>query len=251
MNHTQFKESEMPFDTLAKFGLTQEMVEDLPQEILNGIYNGRRSPVLPIFIVDDNGNTIKARTRFALIRKEDGSADALFYPQLQKNELADYTEEERKVLNQRQAIIKMQTDANGVETQMFVQLDPGTNQILSVPTPVIGRNLQIVRDQWSLTNAEMSCLQKGVPITIVDGDYLITVDIDLTSPFGLRLVEGDEKKWREEQIRSMEKFNFGLYGAWVVDDEGNLNYVAEEDYTEEMLAEQKKKLSQRSAMAMK
>lgn len=38
----------------------------------------------------------------------------------------------------------------------------------------------------------------------------------------------------------MEKYNFGCFGCWVMDDAGNLDYVQEEDYSEELWEEMKK-----------
>lgn len=45
MNYS-FEENEMPFDILERFGLTQTMIEDLPTDVLQNIYNGKKSPVL-------------------------------------------------------------------------------------------------------------------------------------------------------------------------------------------------------------
>ena len=50
MNYN-FEENEMPYSTLGRFGLTQAMIDDLPTDVLHNIYNGRRSPTLPVFIV--------------------------------------------------------------------------------------------------------------------------------------------------------------------------------------------------------
>lgn len=61
----------MPYETLAKFGLTREMIEDLPMHVLEDIGQGRRSPVLPIQVEDENENIIKSHTRFAFVRMED------------------------------------------------------------------------------------------------------------------------------------------------------------------------------------
>ena len=60
------------------------------------------------------------------------------------------------------------TDADGRQVQAFHQIDEGTGQILSVPTPVIGRNLQYFCDYFELSNAELNCLQNGEPLTLVD-----------------------------------------------------------------------------------
>ena len=48
MKRNLFEESEVPYQTLAKFGLTHEMIEDLPMHALEDINNGRPSPVLPV-----------------------------------------------------------------------------------------------------------------------------------------------------------------------------------------------------------
>jgi phenylpropionate dioxygenase-like ring-hydroxylating dioxygenase large terminal subunit len=241
MRTQKFNNSEIPFGTLQRFGLTQEMIEDLPQHVLEEIYNGRRSPVLPIYIVDEKGNEIKARTRFAFVRLDDGEADVLFYPQLKKNELNRFSPEERKALEANQAIIAEAVMPDGKHVQSFHQLDPGTNQILYVPTPVIGRNLEIISKAMKLTNAELICLQKGLPISVLDNDEMHTVGIDLTEKTGIRVTQGDERKWREEQKRGGAKYNFGINGCWMMDDEGNLDYVPEESYTEELWEEMKKR----------
>ena len=52
MKKAHFEFEEIPFSTLARFGLTQEMIEDLPMHVLDDIYNGRHSPVLPVRVTD-------------------------------------------------------------------------------------------------------------------------------------------------------------------------------------------------------
>ena len=39
MKKAHFEFEEIPFSTLARFGLTQEMIEDLPMHVLDDIYN--------------------------------------------------------------------------------------------------------------------------------------------------------------------------------------------------------------------
>ena len=252
MTETRFTQPEVPYDTLAKFGLTQEMIEDLPGEVYNDILKGRRTPLLPISFIDDEGNEVLSRTRFMLVRKENRVVDVLFFPQLKASEISHFTSEERKALLKHQAIIAPMIDSNGNEIPAFHQIDPGTNQILSVPTPVIGRNLQAISDELNLTNGELTCLQKGMPISIVTSDdNMHTIGIDLNEKTGIRFTVGDEKKWREEMYKPFGKYNFGLNGCWVTDNEGNLDYVPEDDYSLEMLEEQKKIIEKRSRGAMK
>ena len=92
MKQVRFEESEVPYQTLARFGLTQEKIEDLPMWALEDIGQGRRSPLLPIQVNNDEGETLKSRTRFALVRMEDGKVDVVFYPQLEKSPLEAFTQ---------------------------------------------------------------------------------------------------------------------------------------------------------------
>ena len=55
-----------------------------------------------------------------------------------------------------------------------------------------------------------------------------------------RFAAGDEQTWKREAKREWDKYNFGAFGCWVADDNGDLNYVHEEDYSEELWQEQKK-----------
>ena len=94
----RIEEHEVPYETLAKYGLTREMIEDLPMHVLEDIGQGRRSPVLPIQVEDENENVIKSRTRFAFVRMEDGKVDVMFYPVLNQAPLAQYDQEQQKQL---------------------------------------------------------------------------------------------------------------------------------------------------------
>ncbi len=174
-----FKEEEIPYEVLETFGLTREMVEDLPLCVLQQISNGHRSPVLPIHVKDNQGNIIKSRTRFSLIRNEDGKVDVLFYPQLQQSNLSQFSEDKRNKLLSGKAIIDEMPTSKGNEMTAFHQIDAGTGQVLFVPTPVIGRNLQLITDEFHLSNAELNCLKNGEVLTITLGEEQLTMGIDL------------------------------------------------------------------------
>ena len=166
MNRYKFSEEEVPYGILEQFGLTREMIGDLPVNVLQAIHSGRRSPILPIRVDDSEGNTIHARTRFSLVRREDGTADVLFYPVLVESRLERFNEEQKqRLLEGKPVIAPMQGDSD-TPVQAFHQIDSGTKQILSVPTPVIGRNLQIIADEFHLSHAEINCLRVGEPLTV-------------------------------------------------------------------------------------
>jgi hypothetical protein len=242
MKQIQFSENEIPFQTLEQFGLTHEMIEDLPTRVINDILEGRRTPVLPIHVNDEDGTTVHSRTRFALVRKDDGAVDVLFYPVLQEAELAQFNEQERTLLEQGKSIISTVNDKDGNPVRSFVQLDGQTKQVLSAPIQVIGRNLQFVSDEIHLNTAEVNSLQNGDTVTFAreDDDEAITVGIDLNERTGIRFTPGDSKTWSEQRSRDWDKYTFGMYGCWVMDDDGNLDYVQEDDYTDELWNEQKK-----------
>lgn len=49
-----------------------------------------------------------------------------------------------------------------------------------------------------------------------------------------------EEGVKKNTKREWDKYTFGCYGCWVMGDDGNLDYVPEEEYTEELWNEQKK-----------
>lgn len=240
MKKVQFEFEEIPFPTLARFGLTQEMIEDLPMHVLDDIYNGRHSPVLPVRVTDEHGETVESRTRFALIRLDNGQVDVVFYPALKSSPLERFDETQQKQLLEGKAIIADVETTDGRHSKAFVQIDTGTKQVMYVPTPIIGRNLQVLAEELHLGAMEVNGMQHGDPLTLVVDDETVTVGIDLHSKTGIRFCSGDEQRWREQSKREWDKYTFGCYGCWVMDDDGNLDYVPEEEYTEELWNEQKK-----------
>ena len=216
------------------------MIEDLPMQTLEEISHGRHSPVLPIKVKDENGTTITERSRFAFVRKENGEADVIFFPVLKKSPLEKYNEEQKKLLQSGKTILADSVTADGRKTKVFVQIDIETNQVISVPTQVIARNLQVLAEELKLSNAEIKVMQQGEPLTFVMEDEPVTVGIDLNEKNGIRFCQGDSQKWSGQAKREWEKYTFGCYGCWVMGDDGSLDYISEEQYTEELWNEQKK-----------
>ncbi len=93
-------------------------------------------------------------------------------------------------------------------------------------------------------------MQHGEPLTVVVGGEPATVGIDLHAKTGIRICSGDAQQWRNQPKREWDKYTFGCYGCWVMDDDGNLDYVSEEDYTEELWNEQKKSGERNRATAL-
>lgn len=242
MNYN-FDENEMPYDILERFRLTHAMIDDLPTDVLQNIYNGRKSPVLPIHIVANDDEEVKARTRFSLVRTPEGHMDALFYSQLDEYDLKVFNEQQKENILAGKSIIEhLENNEVGQEQggKCFFQLDPDSKQVLSVPTPVIGRNIQYVADRYHLTGVEMQKLQNGDVLTIIEEDEERSIGIDLNSNTGIRFAAGNEQIWRKEAKRDWDKYNSGIFGCWAMNEDGSLDYIPEETYTDEMWQEQKK-----------
>ena len=170
MNVVRFELIELPYPTLARFGLTQEMIEDLPMRVLDEICDGRHSPVLPVRVRDEKGELIESRSRFALVRRDDGLSDVVFYPVLESSPLERYDEAQQKQLLAGKAILADVETADGRHSKAFVQIDEETKQVMYIPTPIIGRNLQVLADIMHLGTMEVNSMQNGEPLTLVVDD---------------------------------------------------------------------------------
>ena len=246
MRPYDFALDEIPFGILQEFGLSQEMVEDLPVEALEEICSGQVSPVLPIEVKDDDGTVVRARSRFRLVRDSNGDADVVFYPRLMRCDLQAYSEEERHFLSQGRAIQGRSPDDDSISC--FLQIDPDTNQIIYVPTQVIGRNLGRLADHYHLSSKDIEALQTGSPVTFADREEDITACIDLTERTGIRLILGRDIRTFMDRDPELGRYNFGIYGCWVKDDDGNLDYVHEDDYTDDIWEAQGRMIARNSGM---
>ena len=245
MQEYEFNEEQVPYGILSQYGLTREMVEDLPEAPYRDIMNGLLSPALPISVKDDAGNTISASMRFRLVKTDDGSVDVLFYPRFTRCELDSYSEAEQIELRAGRVILSHSPD--DPDRKCFVQIDPDTNQVMYVPTPVIGRNIRSLMGNFDLTTDDITLIQIGEQAVVSDGKSILTIGIDLCERTGIRIERGKTAKWSRERDAGMDSFNFGLYGCWVKQATGGLSYVPEEEYTEEILAAQQKAVERNTA----
>lgn len=149
MIRSVFEDDEIPFEVLKRFGLSQEIIEDLPQNVLSGIRDGRRSPVLPICYTCEDGTKVHDRARFSLVRDEEtDKVRIMFYPKQTRATLDMFSDSEQALLREGKAIIGTMTTKDGRDVQAFHQLDADALQVLSVPTPVIGNNLQMLAEHF-------------------------------------------------------------------------------------------------------
>lgn len=255
MNVNKINNMEIPYHVLETFGLTRNMIDDLPIDVLSRILAGQRSPVLPVAVKGLKGEVVQSRARFSLVYAPDGNVDVVFHPVVHpigekmcvvvcdpltgKEALTEvdtktmYSDEVVKGLNAGKVVMDYTMASDGRKVKAFLQLDPETNEVLSVPTSVIGRNIQTLVGEFGLTLPETYCIENGDILTIMQGDEPVSVGLDLNSPTGLRFEKGPEKRWKEAGVRQWNKYSVGVFGCWRMDD-GVLSYIEEEDYTEDI-----------------
>lgn len=179
-----YEESEMPYGILSQYGLTQQMVDDLPMDVLADIYNGRKSPVLPVRYMAEEGEPVEGRTRFALVRNDRDEVDVLFYPVLDEEDVRRLDEQQRKRLSGNRVVVgfvdgehRITFDADNPlrGTTSFVQLDPESRQVLSVPVQVIGRNLQLIAKNYGLSADQVQKMQNGEVVTVLQDEDPVSI----------------------------------------------------------------------------
>lgn len=171
-------------------------------------------------ITNDEGEGSSRAALDSLVRMEDGKVDVMFYPVLKYAPLEHFDDNQLQLLKEGKAVVADVMSPHGTMIKAFVQIDPETNQVMNVPTPVIGRNLQVLAEELSLGSSEIKTMQNGQPLTfVIDDEPVSAVGIDLNSTTGIRFAQGDEQQWKERGKRDWDKFTFGCYGCWVTDDE--------------------------------
>lgn len=253
MEQMKFTEEQIPYHILQGFGLSKEMIEDLPEEQLKKLLQGKKTAVLPVHVKTENGDEVHSAARISLINDDKGNVRVLFYPKLLYSNLSKFTDEQQKALNAGNPIVENITTREGKKTAAFHQIDPATGQVISVPLAVLGNNLQVIAEELRLTSSEINCITKGKLLSVHHSDDTqVTVGVSLKERSGFRVVDGDESVWREQEKKDYAHYSFGLNGCWVSAVEDNLEYIPEDEYTEDMWDEMKKRSNlQRNASTHK
>ena len=177
MEERRFHREDYPLNILAEFGLTEEMIYDLPEFVHETLERGGKSPLLPICVEQPFGVT-HAYAKFCLIETEEG-LDVMFSPKLKTINLDAFSDDERQALLSGKVIVAEVDDKTisdeGVEEmqriQAFVQLDRDTNGVIYTPTQVIGRNLNAVATEYELSGDDLNSFWKGGLVTLYEENH--------------------------------------------------------------------------------
>lgn len=244
MTIERFTQKEIPYDILMKFGLSQIMIDDLPENVTKRFLSGRTTPVLPIVMENAEGETVQSHARISLVRLYDGTVDVCFAPQWVDEDLKAFTQEQQEKLKLGEVTL---ADMPG-KGRCFVQFDDTINQVMAVPEGIIAQNISLLTRSFTISDDAKEQLQNGGIIELEINHNILSVGIDLNEDTGIRVANGDMLSWQEDaKADRLPKYNFGIYGCWVADDENVLSYVAEDDYTDEINRELERAGGQRAA----
>ena len=137
------------------------------------------------------GERIESRSRFAIIRMDNGQADVVFYPALKSSPLERYDEAQQKQLLAGKAIIADVEMADGRSSKAFVQIDTGTKTSDVCPHAHYRTQPEGAGRGYALGAVEINGMQHGEPLTVVVDDEPATVGIDLHAKTGIRFCSGD------------------------------------------------------------
>ncbi len=237
-----FNRANYPFEILSQFGLTEEMMYDLPDFVHNNLEMGLKSPFLPISFSHSNGVT-HCYARISFVDTPRGM-DVLFYPKLRQRKLEEFTEEQQAALLSGRVILSELPTMDNVEekyvkTLCFLQYDKETNDVIYTPTPTIGRNLESVLGEYeNLTGDMMMKLRQGEQVTVKDGSGpadFVTIGIDLFSEKGVVVVPGTAENWQNAVRPIFPEYTFGADGCWLCRN-GQLSYVYDRDFDDTILS---------------
>ena len=124
MTNKRFHRDEYPFDILGEFGLTENMIYDLPDYVHENIEMGGMSPLLPISIKQPFGCT-HCYAKFCLIEVEDG-VDVLFSPKLKEADLSNFLKQDRQLLLEGKTIV------SEVEEAVLLDVNPAKRNVLDL-----------------------------------------------------------------------------------------------------------------------
>ena len=222
-------ERDIPYEILEQHGLTHEMIDDLPQSVMNKLLHGEFTPLLPITMKTDMGNW-QYPSRIALKSTGNG-VKVVLKPKIETSSIGLYSPDQQDLLKQGKAIIGQRPKdlRNNENTgKYFIQYDEDTNQVLSVPTSFVGENIRVISDMFGL-DYDMSDEELNNEV------QMLTFGIDLRSDLGVRFAVGDIQEWLGQAKDFRDKYNFGLYGVWIASEDGKSGrYVPESEYTDEI-----------------
>ena len=97
MHKENFTERDIPYELLEKHGLSQAMIDDLPQSVMNKLLHGEYTPMLPLNFKTEAGD-YQLMSRIALTRTADQDVRVILKPKIDTSSLGLYSQEQQELL---------------------------------------------------------------------------------------------------------------------------------------------------------
>jgi hypothetical protein len=167
----QFKREELPMEELQKLGLADWNVLHIDDDDLAALLNGRRTDMLRLENLEQQGLHIPALdAKLSLRRNESGSVELLAHPIYKFAEGPEYlTDTEIESLEKGEAVnvVKTISDGEGDKREVLVEFDKDTNEFITVDTGKIFPPDEI--NGIPLTQQQKKNYRRGKEVETEDG----------------------------------------------------------------------------------
>lgn len=92
----KFTENEIPYEDFERMGFSQEMIDDLPETIMNRLLSGEKTPLLSSSKNDSKDNPMKATIWMS--REENGVVTGFYRPYDNVRDYSDFSKKQQKTL---------------------------------------------------------------------------------------------------------------------------------------------------------
>lgn len=216
-----FSEKEIPYSELKKVGLSKEMVLNAPPKLfLSPLLKGELTPMVELRQKTSKGYEATYPARLRLSRDKHGQAylQILPFQKELKREIKDGQDvigklnDEQMAAIQRGEIIRKELTEQNNRRIYLLQLDRETNNILRA-------KLEDIKIPSAIQNVELGLEQKkrikeGKPLEVEVNGSKVTAGVDLKSPTGFRISNGDVTEWEKQKMIAWDIANPDKVGYW-------------------------------------
>lgn len=240
-----FLEKDIPYEKLAKLGISRENTLSMPKNLLEPFLSGKLTPLVQAQIRLRNGKKYAIPMKLQMTRDRHGKIHLLTYPvrmQMKAGMPLSHKEVERLRDGK---VIRKEVDDNGIRRMQFLQMDRETKSLIkrnagSLKLPEQMAQLEKVKD-IQLGQNQKNAIKEGKPVELEVGDQKVTVGVDNREPQGFKVVNGDMEEWRRQQKIRFDLTHEGFMG-YVMTDQNRWEYqqVVSRLEGKELRQEQKK-----------
>ena len=171
----KFTENEIPYEDFERMGFSQEMIDDLPEVIMDRLLSGEKTPLLVSSKNDSNDNPMKATIWMS--REENGVVTGFYRPYDNVRDYSDFSKKQQKTLLSGGVVL---TELKG-QPSSYYQMDEDTNRILSCPADCLMNNFNGLKNNLSAYIDELTLSVSMILLSVANCDEL-TIFIDFNYP---------------------------------------------------------------------